>query len=156
MSRRRRASRLEGHGPNMTPMVDVVMVILIFFMAAMGLSVAEQYLRTGLPVTGSERSDSPEKSGLDSSHELPASRALLSLRRAGGQTLVTGLGMSDVPLSRVDERLKRFADAGAADTLIVIVSPQPDVPYQDVVIVHDSCARAGVVNVRLAIVESGG
>lgn len=141
----------------MTPMVDVVMVILIFFMAAMGLSVAEQYLRTGLPDTVSERSDDPARPGLETAPgELPASRALLSLRRRSGGTLVTGLGMTDVPLSRIDERLTQFAEAGAADTLIVIVSPDPDVPYQDVVIVHDSCARAGVRNVRLAVIQPGG
>ncbi|HEY8665585.1 MAG TPA: biopolymer transporter ExbD [Tepidisphaeraceae bacterium] len=38
-------------GPNMTPLVDVVMVILIFLMLAGSFGGAEQYLESNMPVT---------------------------------------------------------------------------------------------------------
>ena len=41
-------------GPNMTPMVDVVMVILIFFMTWMSFVGAEWFLRTALPKQGAQ------------------------------------------------------------------------------------------------------
>ncbi|MCP2732564.1 biopolymer transporter ExbD, partial [Limnofasciculus baicalensis] len=37
------------YGPNMTPMVDVVMVILVFFMASAVFLGPEWYLKTAIP-----------------------------------------------------------------------------------------------------------
>jgi biopolymer transport protein ExbD len=137
----------------MTPMVDVVLVILIFFMAAMGLAVSERFLRSGLP--------SPDRSGdagrtpspqITDASILPPSRALLRLVREGRRTLVTGMGMERAGLGDVSARLQDFAAAGAGESIIVIVSPEGNVPYQDVVIVHDACAKAGIPNVRLGVV----
>lgn len=137
----------------MTPMVDVVMVILVFFMGAMGLAAVEQHLRTGAPKEAREQSgaaqttDQPPSKGEEAS-----SRAVLRLRRVGGITAVSGLGMENVGLAEIDRRLAQFANAGAGAGLIVVVAPAGDVPYQDVVIVHDSCAKAGLPNVRLGVI----
>ncbi len=151
-SKRLRSRRRAHHGPNMTPMVDVVLVILIFFMAATGLAVSERFLRTGLPHEQGESRAGNTPSPTADAAKLPPSRALLRLQRDGRRTIVTGLGMERVGLGEVSQRLQAFADAGAADTIIVVVSPDGDVPYQDVVIVHDACAKAGVPNVRLGVV----
>lgn len=151
----RRARRRHGlHGPNMTPMVDVVLVILIFFMAAMGIAVREQALRTGVPPTkeakaaaaGESKEKAPDPSAL------PASKAVLRMLREGGKTVVSGLGMERVPLGEVTRRLGDFKTAGANTSVIVVVAPAGDVPYQDVVIVHDACAGAGISNVRLGVI----
>lgn len=150
---RLRSRRRGYHGPNMTPMVDVVLVILIFFMAATGLAVSERFLRTGLPREAGETRAGDTPSPSADPEKLPPSRALLRLSRDGRRTLVTGLGMERVGLGDVSQRLQDFAAAGAADSIIVVVSPEGDVPYQDVVIVHDACAKAGVPNVRLGVVE---
>lgn len=151
---RLRSRRHAPHGPNMTPMVDVVLVILIFFMAAMGLAVREQYLRSAPPrepgasPAGAHASPTPTDRS-----SVPPSRTILRLTRAGRNTVVTGLGMTNVGLGDVAQRLADFAAADAADTLIVVVAPDPDVPWQDVVIVHDACAKSGVRNVRLGAVR---
>lgn len=153
MSRLRSRRRGKASGPNMTPMVDVVLVILIFFMSATGLAVREQFLRTGLPAQDGGPAEGAQNAAAPTrADELPASRALLRLERDGPRTIVTGLGMSRVGLHEVAERLEAFARAGASDTIIVIVAAAGDVPYQDVVLVHDACARAGVRNVRLGVV----
>ncbi len=151
---RRRARRRGAFGPNMTPMVDVVMVILVFFMGAMGLAAVEQHLRTGAPKEAREQSasESATESKPQVKGEEATSRAVLRLRRAGGVTVVSGLGMEGAALAEVDQKLSAFARAGAGEGLIVIVAPSGDVPYQDVVIVHDSCAKAGLPNVRLGVI----
>jgi biopolymer transport protein ExbD len=46
------------HGPNMTPMVDVVMVILVFFMASAAVLGPEWFVRSALPVRSQSASDS--------------------------------------------------------------------------------------------------
>ncbi|MGD9692690.1 MAG: ExbD/TolR family protein [Phycisphaerales bacterium] len=151
---RRRTHKRGAFGPNMTPMVDVVMVILVFFMGAMGLAAVEQHLRTGAPKEARDQSSSEtaQESKAQAKGEEATSRAVLRLRRAGGVTVVSGLGMESAPLAEVDRKLSDFAQAGAGDGLIVIVAPSGDVPYQDVVIVHDSCAKAGLQNVRLGVI----
>src|SRR5687767_1491415 len=48
-------------GPNMTPLVDVVMVILIFLMLAGSFGANEHYLTSNLPISesGASASDPP-------------------------------------------------------------------------------------------------
>lgn len=151
----RRAARRRGlHGPNMTPMVDVVLVILIFFMAAMGIAVREQYLRTGVPPPREAKasaSAAPSATPSDPA-SIPASRAALRMQRESGRTVVSGLGMERAPLGEITRRLADFKAAGASSSVIVVVIPAGDVPYQDVVIVHDACAGAGIANVRLGVI----
>ena len=149
MSRLRSRRSALPAGPNMTPMVDVVLVILIFFMAAMGLAVRETYLRSGVPKPeGGSRTDAADSA---QQTPLPPSRAVLRITREGRTTLVSGLGMDRVGLPDVARRLLDFKAAGASASLIVVVAPAGDVPYQDVVLVHDACARAGIDNVRLGV-----
>lgn len=152
---RSRKRGAHGAGPNMTPMVDVVLVILIFFMAAMGLAVREHFLRTGLPRPQGDAGQTASEAPALGDDVLPPSRALLRLTRDGRNTLVSGLGMDRVGIADVARRLEDFARAGAADAIIVVVAPDLDVPYQDVVLVHDACARAGVRNVRLGVIGPG-
>ncbi len=150
----RRARRRHGlHGPNMTPMVDVVLVILIFFMAAMGIAVREQYLRTGTPPAKDAKAGatSAEQAPADPS-ALPPAKAVLRMARESGRTVVSGLGMERAPLGEITRRLADFRGAGASANVIVVVAPSGDVPYQDVVIVHDACAGAGIANVRLGVI----
>ncbi len=150
----RRFRRHAHHGPNMTPMVDVVLVILIFFMAAMGIAVREQYLRTGAPPTKDAKapaSAAATETPADPAQGPPA-KAVLRMVRESGRTVVSGLGMERVPLGEITRRLADFKSAGASASVIVVVAPAGDVPYQDVVIVHDACAGAGISNVRLGVI----
>src|SRR5215813_7077601 len=69
--RRRNAQALydQHYGPNMTPMVDVVMVILIFFMASTAFLGPEWFLKTHLPRAGAHArgtlADAGEPAGSD-------------------------------------------------------------------------------------------
>jgi biopolymer transport protein ExbD len=157
--RSRRYRRRGAIGLNMTPMVDVVLVILIFFMGAMGLAAAEQFLGTGTPPpdapTQSNASSSSSNKPPEPTQGAPASRAFLRLTvgsgGAGGRTVVNGLGLVNVSIAEVAQRLDDLVKAGFDSSVIVIVAPARDVPYQDVVLVHDAAARAGISNIRLGV-----
>ena len=156
-ARRRRYRRRGAFGPNMTPMVDVVLVILIFFMGAMGLAAAEQYLSTGAPPPDASRdseSASESQTPADRSPRAQASRAILRMTVGpGGRTVVNGMGLTNVGLDTVADRLEAIVKAGFDESVIVVVAPASGVPYQDVVLVHDAAARAGITNIRLGVVE---
>lgn len=156
-ARRRRYRRRGAFGPNMTPMVDVVLVILIFFMGAMGLAAAEQFLGTGTPPPDSSRPSESASASESPSRPAPATQATRAVLRMttgpGGRTVVNGMGLANVGIDAVAERLDAIVRAGFDASVIVVVAPAPTVPYQDVVLIHDAAARAGITNIRLGVVE---
>jgi biopolymer transport protein ExbD len=140
-------------GPNMTPMVDVVMVILIFFMAATALLGPEWFLRTALPAYrgGSAPGGDP--------FALPPARFDIRLTRdEEGRTVATGLGGAPLGLDDLDAELAALGadasgspgeDTGSGGGVLVLISAAAEVPYRDVVRVHDACTRAGITQVGL-------
>ena len=176
MTRSQRSRRLRGvsqrgaalkhwdmhFGPNMTPMVDVVMVILIFFMAGTALIAPEMFLTAGLAVDPSDI-DLPGPI-VEDPFELPPVRFTLRLSRvsggvsgrvpggASGRTVIDGLGMRSGTL---DELATRLSDlAGDQSEMAILIKPSPDVPFADVVAVHDRVEAAGIH--RVGLLESGG
>jgi biopolymer transport protein ExbD len=140
--RRRNARALyDAHyGPNMTPMVDVVMVILIFFMASTAFLGPEWFLKTNLPVTG----PAPAPADVQPTRL----RIALSLNDAGATVASVGesIGMD---LATLDTVLLETVERATAENTIVLVAPSPEVPYDDVVRLHETCARLGITKVGL-------
>ena len=121
--RRRSALAVHDHhvGPNMTPMVDVVMVILIFFMASASIVGPQWLLTSALP----NRKAAPPAPGEVINNQPPGNPA-------------------DIPAE--------LANAAGQDPakLVVIVKPEGDVPYEDVVRMHEACQRLGIAKVGVA------
>jgi biopolymer transport protein ExbD len=143
--RRRGAAhrRDDSLGPSMTPMVDVVLVILIFFMASTTFLGPEWLLRSALP------RDRPTQ-GSDPAFTLPPARFVIALSTdAAGATVADGIGLSSAPLPRVVDRLGEYARRLGPNQMTVVVSPGPLVPYRDVVRVHEACAALGIDRVGL-------
>jgi len=142
--RRRNALALHElhYGPNMTPMVDVVMVILVFFMASAAILGPEWFLRSAVPV-------------LKPSTSKGTSRDATTLRIAltrDGQATSARIGGPDQPAISMDTLLERLASQAAGDgaaSLTVVVIPAGDVPYDDVVRVHEQCQQLGIVKVGI-------
>jgi biopolymer transport protein ExbD len=140
--RKRNAQALyESHyGPNMTPMVDVVMVILIFFMASTAFLGPEWFLKTHLPRAGAAPpANQPEPTRL---HVVlttgPENRTVAAMDLLGGLTL-----------DQLDAMIADRAKSASAENVVVLIAPGATVPYDDVVRVHEMCARAGVTKVGL-------
>ncbi|MEK6702381.1 MAG: biopolymer transporter ExbD [Planctomycetota bacterium] len=135
-------------GPNMTPMVDVVMVILIFFMASAALMGPEWLLRTALPSRKAAASAAlqdivPVLATLDSN---PDGSILVRLTIGTGDQRKT----QEFPIEEIESTLVALARTHGADKLAISLSPGASVSYEAVVRVHEACARAGVARVGVA------
>jgi biopolymer transport protein ExbD len=134
-------------GPSMTPMVDVVMVILIFFMTWMSFVGAEWFLRTALPKQGAQ---SDTGAAAADPFKLPPARFEFTLSRGpDGQTVVSGEGFPSEPLDTLPARLANLAKGGTADDIVLVIRSESAVPYGDVIKAHDAAAAAGIVKVGL-------
>ena len=134
--RRSVLDRAPGSGvPNMTPMVDVTLVILIFFMASATIAGPEWFLRAELP------EDRPA-----SALALPSPVVRAEVFTRDDTTLVRGIG----PERPIDEAIKAIAamDPSTADGLVVEIQTADDTPYAEVVRLHAALVDAGA-DVRL-------
>ncbi|MBS0197798.1 MAG: biopolymer transporter ExbD [Planctomycetes bacterium] len=139
-NRSARAVHEQHAGPNMTPMVDVVMVILIFFMASAAILGPEWFLKSALPVVGGSAAASK------------TTRIKITVARGPDATPLITITAGDAPpkessLSGLAAILAALPDKSNA---IALVSPSADVPYDWVVRVHEACAQAGIARVGLA------
>lgn len=136
-------------GPNMTPMVDVVMVILIFFMASASFAGAEWFLKTAIPREAAPPSQTPKSESGDP-FRLPPARFELTLRRGeGGRTVASGQGIEPVEIAGLQARLADLARGATPEDLILVIRSGGDVPYGDVIRAHDAAAAAGFSKVGL-------
>jgi biopolymer transport protein ExbD len=137
-------------GPNMTPMVDIVMCILIFFMLGTTLAVPELFLKSTTPAV--------DKEGLGSdpgSAKLPAVRMTIKLARTtvGSKEVTAVTAFNEAPLvmndiGDTDHSLNEAILARLAarrktisDDIQVLIVPEKNVPYQDVITIYDYCVR---------------
>lgn len=120
---------------NMTPMVDVILCLLIFFMTATQLyEWDENQFNVAVPE-------------VDEAKPLTAAPEDLEITVLGkGKARLDGVDHGLDSLSRLlKEARDRYADQG------VIVRGNADLSYQDVADVLSVCERARLKNVRLAV-----
>lgn len=135
--RRSVLDRAPGMGvPNMTPMVDVTLVILIFFMASATITGPEWFLRAALP------EPTPPAAAL----ALPSPILRAEVFIQSDQTLVRGIG----PERTLDDAIATIAamDPTVAQGLVVEIEPADTAPYAEVVRLHAALIAAGA-QVRL-------
>lgn len=136
-----------SYGPSMTPMVDVVMVILVFFMTSASVLGPEWLLRSLLPAPAASPAASAEEDAV---------RLVVWMRREGE---VTGVRVNEEPTITVDAlegRLREAARRSEAGKIVVLVRPGDLVPYEEVVRVHEMCGRHGIRRVGLVGAGDGG
>lgn len=134
-------------GPNMTPMVDVVMVILIFFMASATFAGAEWFLKAGLPKEGAS-----QKQGSDPL-ALPPARFEVVLSSEAGRTVARGQGIGECDMAALPARLAELVKGLSAEEVVVIIRPEAGVAYPDVIRAHDAATAAGVKKVGVMDVK---
>jgi biopolymer transport protein ExbD len=137
-------------GPNMTPMVDVVMVILIFYMASTSFIGSEWFLRTAIPKESAPREQPREQREAVDPFSLPPAQFEISLRRGeDGRTVATGAGFGLLALDELPPRLMELARGTGAEDLALVIRADAAVPYGDVIRVHDAATGAGIAKVGL-------
>lgn len=147
------------HAPNMTPMVDVVMVILVFFMASSAVLGPEWFIKSALPVRSAAagapgdtlrleftlRSAPPERASADAAGDPNRSGQAQVVTR----TLVTGESLDGAPLTALAVRLEQLVKENAGREIAVLLKPDARVPMQDLVFAHDACNRLGIAKVGM-------
>ena len=142
--RRRNAQALYAmhYGPNMTPMVDVVMVILIFFMASAVVMGPEWFVRTNLP--------KPDTASTQRPGVQPLRLTVHMTREAGGDaTQVQFNADTPVTLEVALAALKPAMQDRPPDEVVMLIRPDAGVPYEDVVKLHAACQELGISRVGL-------
>ena len=126
-------------GFQIAPMVDVVFVLMLFFMASAGMQVAEKELSINLP------------SGQTAANSQTPTTSIVVVVAADGTVQVNGIAYDpptspDLPLTR--DHLKDMMSYGAKDP--VIIQPAPDARQERIVQVLNAAAAAGVKNLSFS------
>lgn len=141
-NRSARAMHESHYGPNMTPMVDVVMVILIFFMASAAILGPEWFLKSSLPVMAAA----------PAANQPPPTRLTLEVDVSGYTLRIDQ--QPPRPVSEADlVKTLAAAKANAASECIALVKPTPKAPYEKVIVAQEACVRAGLPKSGLALPE---
>ena len=126
---------------NMTPMIDVVFLLIIFFLVSSHLAQQEVHMQLDLPAAGnSQELLDVEKPSLVVN--VTATRKLL----VRGHALTPG---------ELENQLKQAVLKDGQDLEVRIRSDQ-QVPYEVVEPIMLSCARAGIWNVSFAVFREKG
>jgi biopolymer transport protein ExbD len=134
----------ESGGVPIAPMIDVVFLLLIYFMVASTMEQQEADLSFQLPgtVEQTEPLDLPDEQIIEI--------------RPDGQVIVNDYPYDDPEVSQLNElasMLSRFREASSANKVeaIVTISPAGVVPHAQIVKVMDACSLAGIEAVNFAL-----
>jgi biopolymer transport protein ExbD len=123
-------------GINMTPMIDVVFLLIIFFLVSSHLAKQETQLKLSLPIA---------KSGIESpENETP--RVTLNILESG-QILMAG---REILIDQLPSRLQALR-ATEGDDLEVRIRASRDTIYAFVEPVMMACTQSGIWNVTFAV-----
>jgi biopolymer transport protein ExbD len=134
-------TRRTSLGVNMTPMIDIVFQLIIFFLVASHLAQQEVELELSLPQAQSGRSLQEDQG-----------RRLTVNVNPSGEILLAGKKL------HVDEfrRIVQYEHAQHGDQVEVRVRCDRRVPYQAVDPILLACAQSGVWDVTFAVIREPG
>lgn len=144
MSRHRERARLGGTGTlNLTPMIDVVFQLLIYFVLGLSLEMDEELIRTDLP-----QRESTAGPAID---DEPAIVEVKSARAGAGAVTVRG-PVSFTAATPVELRARvREAIGGPSPTLApsqrFVLKPLPGATWDDTVEAFNALAGAGATRI---------
>jgi biopolymer transport protein ExbD len=147
-------------GPNMTAMVDIVMCILIFFMLGTSLATPELFLKSSAAAVDTEGLNS-----VPGAQKLPAVRLFIRLTRAtvGGKevTAVSVFNEDPLPMRDIKAPNEYLSDPiyqrlvarrpSISDEAEVLIAPEQDIRWQDIVTLQDYCAKLQFKNVKFPV-----
>ena len=131
-------------GFNMTPMIDIVFLLIIFFLVSSHLAQQEIQMELDLPsAVSGRRADASDAVRRVVVNVLPEPRH--------GRRLQVGGRLLDPDAL---DRMIRYERRRSTEPLEVRIRSDRHVPYRDIEPVMVSCAKAGVWNVTFAVVDA--
>ncbi|MGH7130661.1 MAG: ExbD/TolR family protein [Phycisphaerales bacterium] len=165
----RRRGALDLHrthfGPNMTPMVDVVMVILVFFMVSAAFVGPEWFLRSMVPrpvaSADAPKQPTPPKPNpgvvAPDQSEMKLTKNQIYLRlilpEGGGPPSVVWLSKRFESIEAFAAALARFTEGEniPKKDIEVFIEPSKDVPYREVIKLHETCEAYGIGRIGVIV-----
>lgn len=141
--------RRTGDFGSMTSMIDIVFLLLIFFVIGAAGLPREELLSTELSAAGAVAAPDPQNRP---PQQLDVWLKLLS--SAEGNTLVDMNGTTYDDLQFLKEQLRLLAELDPSNPVVLDV--EPTVPYGDVVDIYDTCKAAGFATIEFAAGPPGG
>lgn len=124
-------------GFQIAPMIDLILVLMVFFMSTVALKQVENELGITLPGTAQMAKTQAAAVDLRIGIDLDGS---ISLNDAPIATA------SDKDLEQLRARLKEQVDL-FGDKIPVVIVPQPDVPHHRIIDVLNACSATKVKNI---------
>ena len=127
----------------MTPMIDVVFQLLIFFICTASFQAAEELLPMGLAaqVESGAGGSNPTEPELE--------RIIVRATQAGGETQWEIHGRPAISLHAVRQALEQIAQADRSRPITLDVSG--DVPLGDMIDAYDICRLVGLAKIEFAV-----
>ena len=125
-------------------MVDVVMVILIFFMLGTSFAISEGFLPTQLP-------SQVGPGGAARVSIIPAIQIALTADGTAVRIQVMNQTIANGSFSALETLLRERAAAGADANSRIVIQAEPSVRYADVVSAMDACVRAGFPKIQFSV-----
>jgi biopolymer transport protein ExbD len=138
-------------GPNMTPLVDVVMVILIFLMMAGSFTQGGWFLKSTIPIKSKGGAQTQVPAGMipDEPLEVRIDNAADGFRVVAGD--IRSSGDREALRVALAQKLAAFQAAGTSrDRVQVVLMPGRNVKYENIVAVYEAALRAGFTKVGFA------
>lgn len=134
-----------AQGPDnstMTPMIDVVFLLLIFFICASARQSREALLAANLPAGSIEAAQAVVPIQID--------QAFVKLKRQLDGTTIAEINGTDYPtIESLETQLRALAEVGPE--VPVILDIEGPVPFGDVIRVYDLCQRLKFTTIKFAI-----
>jgi biopolymer transport protein ExbD len=148
------ASRFEA-GPNMTPLVDVVMVILIFLMLVGTFASSEWFLeqKAGMTQTATSTQQPPPKDFV------PDEPIVIRVTyRSDDQYLAQADKISTGDKVELEQKLTAMREQLTSigkpiDKLVVVIQPQPNVKHRQYMEVYEAALAAKFTKVSFAVTQ---
>lgn len=138
------------YGDPMTPMIDVVFLLLVFFICASAGAISQKLLPAELQGASAETAVAEASTPEQPYHEHLTVRIRLQPGTAGPDIL-----LDDQPLDgpgMLQQRLSRLAAADAESR--IVLSVHDDVPVQQFISVYDLCQSLKFQNIAFAVAGS--
>jgi len=146
VTQRRGFSPTLFYAPNLASMVDVVMVILIFFMLGTSFSVSEGVLPSELPSQigpGGSAQVAIVPTVQIALFEQPES--------PGCRIIIMDHELAENSFAALAALLVQRREAGADPNGRILIGAEPGVAYQNVVSAMDACVRSGFGNIQFSV-----
>lgn len=136
----------------MTPMIDIIFLLLVFFLATSSFQMVEKLMPSGTSKIESDESQQ-QAAGADSSElQEPTDDALeqiiVKLQNNGSDTVAVLNDVALPNLAALASRLESIAQVQA--NVPIIIDPSEEIPVGDVVKAYDWARQAGLDRVFLA------